>query len=59
MVYQLPNGETWIGHSGGGPGLKAIVAYAPARHAFVSVSLSGSKGAEATALLLLGQLGSP
>lgn len=59
MVYRLPNGETWIGHSGGGPGLKAIVAYAPARHAFVSVALSGTKGAEPTALLLLQQVSDP
>lgn len=59
MVYQLPGGELWIGHSGGGPGLKAIVAYAPARRAFVSVALSGTKGAEPTALLLLQQLAQP
>lgn len=55
MTYGLPDG-VWVGHSGGGPGLKAVVAYDPRRHAFVAVSLSGNKGAEATAYLLVQQL---
>lgn len=55
MVYALP-GELWVGHSGGAPGVKAVVAYAPAHRAFVAVSLSADGGAEATANLLLRQL---
>lgn len=55
MAYRLPD-RLLIGHSGGGAGLKAIVIYDSTRHAFAAVSLSGDKGAEPTANLLLQQL---
>lgn len=59
MAYDVPgNGGTslWIGHSGGSPGAKAVVAFAPAREAIVAVALTGNGSAEATANLLLGTL---
>jgi D-alanyl-D-alanine carboxypeptidase len=48
--------RTWLGHSGGSPGIKALVAYSPADQAFVAVALTGDGAAEATANLLLTQL---
>lgn len=63
MLYQLPSGsgskEIWLGHSGGTPGAKALVAYAPSDHAFVAVALSGDGSAEASAHLLIQQLVEP
>lgn len=61
MVYQPPvkTGDApilWLGHSGGAPGVKAVVVYSPADKAFVAVALSGDGPAEATAALLLRQL---
>lgn len=61
MVYDLPvaSGEApsvWVGHSGGAPGVKAVVAYALREKAFVAVALTGDGSAEATAALLLKQL---
>lgn len=57
MVYDVAadNGElhTWIGHSGGAPGVKAMFAYSPYDRAFVAVALSGDGSAEATANLLV------
>ncbi|WP_186415134.1 serine hydrolase [Pannonibacter sp. P2PFMT1] len=55
MAYTLPN-RLLIGHSGGGAGLRAAVLYDPTANAFVAVSISGNKGAEATANLLLQSL---
>jgi len=46
-----------IGHSGGTPGAKAVVAYSLADKAFVAVALNTDGSAEATANLLLKQLG--
>lgn len=56
MVYYLPDppGQVyWIGHSGGAPGVKAVVAYAPRQGAFVAVALTGDGSAHAAANLLL------
>jgi len=44
---------TWLGHSGGSPGIKAVVAYAVETGAFVAVALNNDGSAEATANLLL------
>jgi D-alanyl-D-alanine carboxypeptidase len=61
MVYDIPTAagepKMWIGHSGGTPGAKAVVAYSPADKAFVAVALNTDGSAEATANLLLKQLG--
>lgn len=61
MAYQLPSdrggpGAIWVGHSGGAPGVKAVVAYSINDDAFVAVALTGDGSAEATASLLLQQL---
>lgn len=59
MVYDVPSssGETvWIGHSGGVPGGRAIVAYAPDHDAIVAVAMTGEGSAEATANLLFSTL---
>lgn len=48
--------RTWIGHSGGSPGIKAVVAFSPADQAFVAVALTGDGSAEACANLLLSRL---
>ncbi|WP_428390162.1 serine hydrolase domain-containing protein [Mucisphaera sp.] len=59
MVYDLPSpgGETvWIGHSGGVPGARAIIAFAPDLDAIVAVALTGEGSAEAVANLLFSQL---
>ena len=57
MLYDAPDKDgrrlTWLGHSGGSPGFKAIVAYSVDRQAFVAVALNNDGSAEATANLLL------
>jgi len=57
MLYDVPaadNGRTvWLGHGGGCPGIKAIVAYSADAKAFVAVALNTDGSAEATANLLL------
>ena len=57
MLYDVPSQAgghtTWLGHSGGGPGIKAIVAYSLDAKAFVAVALNSDGSAEATASLLL------
>ncbi|MGO4713756.1 serine hydrolase domain-containing protein [Bradyrhizobium sp. 2TAF24] len=56
MVYDRPDTPQrlfWIGHSGGGAGVRAVVAYDPRRQAFVAAALNGSGDAHATANLLL------
>jgi D-alanyl-D-alanine carboxypeptidase len=61
QVYVLTNGQngngTWLGHSGGTTGAKAMVAYAPAQKAFIAVALSGEGSATSSARVLLKQLG--
>lgn len=60
MLYEVPDPEgparVWLGHSGGTPGAKAVVAWSPYDSAFVAVALTGDGSSEATALLLLKQL---
>jgi D-alanyl-D-alanine carboxypeptidase len=67
MIYVLPAGppgspsanapsRVWLGHSGGAPGAKAIVAWSASERAFVAVALTGDGSAEAAANLLLAQL---
>ena len=61
MVYvvQEPTGAapaTWLGHSGGAPGVKSVVAYSLKNKTFVAVAMTGDGSAEATAALLLRQL---
>ncbi len=57
MLYEVPKPDggtqVWLGHSGGCPGIKAVVAYAPEAGAFVAVALNNDGSAEATAHLLL------
>jgi D-alanyl-D-alanine carboxypeptidase len=56
MVFGIADGDErllWIGHAGGTPGASALVAYAPARHAFVAVALTGDGSAVAAANALL------
>ena len=52
MVYDVP-GVLWLGHSGGTPGAKAVVAYSPADRAFVAVAINTDGPAEAVANLML------
>lgn len=59
MVYEVPDpgGSTvWIGHSGGVPGRRAVVVFAPERNTTIAVALTGEGSAEATANALLGAL---
>lgn len=52
MIYDVP-GVLWIGHGGGTPGAKAIVAYSPADRTFVAVAINTDGPTEAVANLLL------
>lgn len=59
MVYDVPDtngGAVWIGHSGGVPGARALVAYDPDRAAIVAVAMTGEGPSEATANLLFNAL---
>jgi D-alanyl-D-alanine carboxypeptidase len=59
MVHDVPGlcgGTVWIGHSGGVPGVRVVLAYAPDRDAVVAVALTGEGSAKATANLLLSAL---
>ncbi len=53
MLYDVPDKDgsqlLWIGHSGGTPGCKAVVAYDTDTHVFVAVALNGEAAAEAVA----------
>lgn len=64
MAYELPNPAgtepfIWLGHSGGAPGVRAVVAYSLENNAFVAVAISGDGSAEASANLLLQQVQTP
>ena len=48
--------DTWLGHAGGLPGAKAVVAYSLEKQAYVAVALTGEGSPEATANLLLSGL---
>jgi D-alanyl-D-alanine carboxypeptidase len=59
MLYDVPDEPRrlfWIGHSGGAPGLSAVVAYDLSRAAFVAVAVNGGGDAHAAANLLLKSL---
>ena len=58
FVVPQPTGapRIWLGHSGGAPGIKSVVAYSPSDGAFVAVALTSDGSAEATANLLLKRL---
>lgn len=45
--------QVWLGHSGGGSGIKTVVAYAPEAGAFVAGALNNDSSAEAPAHLFL------
>lgn len=56
MVYDIPDRGgrlRWLGHSGGGPGISAVVAYDIDRRAFVAAVVNGGGDAHAVANLLL------
>lgn len=57
MAYRFPDGNggtgQWIGHSGGVPGSKAVIAYDQLTGNIATVALTGDGSAEATANLLL------
>lgn len=60
MLYDVPAPQGrlfWIGHSGGAPGVKAIVVWSPARKAYAAVALTGEGSAQATANLLFAAVG--
>lgn len=48
--------DVWLGHSGGLPGARSVVAYSMQTRAFVAVALTGEGSPEATASLLLQDL---
>ncbi|MDY7015650.1 MAG: serine hydrolase domain-containing protein, partial [Cyanobacteriota bacterium] len=59
MLYVLNEtlgSPIWLGHRGGTPGAKAVVAFSVGDRAFVAVALTGEGLPEATANLLLEQL---
>jgi D-alanyl-D-alanine carboxypeptidase len=62
MVYDVtePDGRLfWVGHSGGAPGVSAIVVWSPRQAAFAAVALSGEGSAAAFANALLKALDPP
>lgn len=61
MVYDLPptpntSADLWLGHSGGMPGVKAVVAWSTRTHCIIAVAVSGDAPAEAIANRLLAAL---
>lgn len=42
------SGDTWLGHAGGLPGAKALIAYSVQKNAFAAVALTGEGSPEAT-----------
>jgi len=55
MVYDLPE-TTWVGHSGGIPGAKAVVAYSLENGTYAAVALTGDGSAESIARLFMSTL---
>ena len=57
MLYEFPDKDqqkhVWLGHSGGTPGLKSIVAYDVNAGVYVAVAMNGNVSAEAAANKLL------
>lgn len=61
MVYDLPPtpntpADVWLGHSGGMPGVKAVVAWSTRTHSIIAVAVAGDAPAEAIANRLLATL---
>lgn len=61
MLYEVPASantppDVWLGHSGGLPGAKAVVAWSTRQRAVVAVALTGDAPAEALANRLLALL---
>ena len=61
MLFDVPAGEqtpadTWLGHSGGLPGARAVVAWSVTRRVVVAVALVGDGPAEGLANRLLAAL---
>ncbi|HKQ56584.1 MAG TPA: serine hydrolase, partial [Candidatus Eisenbacteria bacterium] len=46
-------GETWLGHGGGTPSAKAVIAWDPRSRVFVAVAINGDVSAEAAAYRLI------
>jgi D-alanyl-D-alanine carboxypeptidase len=55
MVYGLPD-DVWVGHSGGTPGARAIVAYSLETQTYVAVVLTGAGSPESITHRLIGLL---
>ena len=56
MLYEFQEADrkhTWLGHSGGTPGIKSVVAYDPEAGVIVAVALNGDAPAEACANKLI------
>jgi len=58
MVYDLPD-TTWVGHSGGIPGTKAVVAYSLEKSTYAAVALTGEGSAESIARLFMSTVEAP
>lgn len=63
IVYTVPlddgSAQTWVGHSGGIPGARAMVAFVPSHNAVIAVALTGEGSAEASANALRQALEGP
>lgn len=57
MVYDLPN-ATWLGHSGGTPGARAVVAYSIESGVYAAVALTGEGSPESIARVMMELLAS-
>jgi len=59
MVLPVPDPDfttTWIGHTGGAPGAKAVLAYDTQRQVFIAVAINRQAAAEAVANSMLKSL---
>jgi len=56
MVIEFEDGDRqnlWLGHGGGTPSAKAVIAYDTASHVFIAVAINGDVSTEAAANRLL------
>jgi D-alanyl-D-alanine carboxypeptidase len=58
MTYDLPE-ATWVGHSGGTPGAKAVVVYSLEKGTYAAVALTGEGSAESIARLFMSTVEAP
>ena len=56
IVYDLPDGGQWVGHSGGTRDGRAIVAWMPTKQAIIAIAMGGQQSAEAAAKILAAAL---